>query len=50
MLKILGTTGGVIAAVSIALALASAHYHRFETAARKAGEAVTEANKVFAAA
>ncbi|MBR6516156.1 MAG: hypothetical protein IKT40_04800 [Bacilli bacterium] len=37
-------------AVSAALAAASAHYHRFETAARKAGEAVTEANKAFSTA
>jgi hypothetical protein len=41
---------GIITAISVALALASAHYHRFETAAKKAAEAVNEANQVFAAA
>ena len=38
---------GIIAAVSAALAIASAHYHRFEAAARKAGEALEEANQAF---
>ena len=47
MLKIIGVTGGVIAVVSAALAAASAYYHRFEIAARKAGEAAAEANKAF---
>ena len=39
--------GAVIIAASAALAAASAYYHRFETAARKAGEAAAEANKAF---